>query len=109
VPSWPYQGEYASTTRFIIDDPYPEFDFEVLDGKFDRIAVFSDGIERLVLDHREKTAPKDFFDRLSGPVASSNRKGRDRRLSQQLRSYLNGKTVCEATDDDKSLILAARA
>lgn len=108
VPSWPYHGEYASTTRFVVDDPQPVINLVLTEGTFDRTAVFSDGMERLVLDHRERSAPTTFFDRLTGPVSKCALPGRDRKLSKQLRSYLDSAKVCEATDDDKSLVLGAR-
>ena len=109
VPSWPFHGEYASTTRFVVDDPQPVISLVLVEGKFDRAAVFSDGMERLVLDHRERSAPAGFFDRLTGPVANCASHGRDRKLSKHLKSYLDSEKVCEATDDDKSLVLGARS
>lgn len=109
VPSWPFHGEYASTTRFVVDDPQPVISFAYIKGQFDRAVVFSDGIENLVLDHRAKSAPRPFFDRLTNPVAAAATQGRDRRLSKHLRSYLDGEQLREATDDDKSLIIGVRA
>lgn len=108
VPSWPFHGEYASTTRFVIDDPQAIVDLVHVKEPVDRFAVFSDGMENLVLDHRERTAPALFFERLLRPVADVERSGRDRMLSRHLRSYLDSDKVCEATDDDKSMVLGAR-
>lgn len=108
VPSWPFHGEYASTTRFIIEDPKAQFEIVHLDYEIDRFAVFSDGIENLVLDQRERTAPAPFFERLLQPVVSWEGVGRSRILSKHLRDYLSSEKVCEATDDDKTLILGAR-
>jgi Protein phosphatase 2C len=108
VPSWPFHGEYASTTRFVIDDPHPQFEIVHVASAIDRFAIFSDGIENLVLDQRTKSAPAPFFERLLQPVASWTGCGRSRKLSVQLRRYLDGETVCAETDDDKSIILGAR-
>jgi hypothetical protein len=108
VPSWPFHGEYASTTVFVTDDPIPEPSIVALPVRLDRLAVFSDGIERLVLDHANRTAHGPFFDRMMAPVAASAVAGRDRGLSNRLRDYLDDKAVCDRTDDDKSLILAVR-
>jgi hypothetical protein len=108
VPSWPFHGEYASTTRFIVDDPQARFAIVHIDSAIDRFAVFSDGIESLVLDHRERIAPASFFERLLQPVATWEGTGRSRKLSKHLREYLGSAKVCEATDDDKTLILGAR-
>lgn len=109
VPSWPFHGEYASTTRFVVDDPQPVINLVLAEGSFDRVAVFSDGMEQLVLDHRARSAPAPFFDRLTNPVACAEAPGRDRKLSKHLRAYLDSEKVCDATDDDKSLVLGARA
>ena len=108
VPSWPFHGEYASTTRFVVDDPYVKFNVVHLEFAIDRFAVFSDGIESLVLDHRDKTAPTSIFERFLQPVVTWDGIGRSRKLSKHLRDYLNSDKVCEATDDDKTLILGAR-
>lgn len=109
VPSWPFHGEYASTTRFVVDDPAPQFEIVHIDSSVDRFAIFSDGIENLVLDQRNKSAPAHFFERLLQPVVSWEGQGRNRKLSKHLRNYLEGEMMCESTDDDKSLILGARS
>lgn len=109
VPSWPFHGQWANTTRFVVDDPQAQVDLVCVEGCFDRVAVFSDGIEYLVLDHRDRTAPAPFFERLTNPVADAPIPGRDRKLSKHLRAYLSSDAVCAATDDDKSLVLGALA
>lgn len=108
VPSWPFHGEYASTTRFVIDDPQAQFEIVRVASSIDRFAIFSDGIENLLLDQRLRTVPAPFFERLLEPVALWAGRGRSRRLSKHLRTYLDGEKVCAETDDDKSLILGAR-
>jgi hypothetical protein len=108
VPSWPFHGEYASTTRFVVDDPQATTNLVYLEEVFDRFAVFSDGIERLVLDYRETLASADLFDGFVAPLVNSERAGRDREFSRTLHTYLGSEKVREATDDDTSLILGAR-
>lgn len=108
IPSWPFHGEYASTTIFVTDDPMPTPVVVSLPMRLDRIAVFSDGIERLVLDHANRTAHAPFFEKVTAPVAASSSAGHDRRLSKSLRAYLDSQSVCGRTDDDKSLILGVR-
>jgi hypothetical protein len=76
--------------------------------EIDRFALFSDGIENLVLDHRERIAPAPFFEKLLQPVATWEGSGRSKKLSKHLRDFLGSERVCAATDDDKSLILGAR-
>ncbi|MGH9521872.1 MAG: PP2C family serine/threonine-protein phosphatase, partial [Terriglobales bacterium] len=50
APSWPFHGEYASTTSFITDDPPPNVVIVRHPRPISAISVFSDGIERLALD-----------------------------------------------------------
>ena len=107
VASWPAHGEYASSTYFVTDDPEPNLQFNLLEGEFNELAIFSDGIERLALDFVNGNAFAPFFEPMFAPLVSLG-PGRDRGLSLSLRKYLNSPRVIERTDDDKSLILARR-
>ena len=71
------------------------------------LALFSDGIERLVLDFSSHQAFSPFFDRMFESLKFSAI-GRNRVLSRDLRRFLDGPSVGERTDDDKTLILAKR-
>lgn len=106
VPSWPYQGEYASTTAFITDDPQPRVTISFIEAAVDEFALFSDGIERLVLDHVARIPHSPFFNRMLAPLKMLEEPGASKDLSLALRAYLDSDQVCERTDDDKSLILA---
>ncbi|MXN44148.1 protein phosphatase 2C domain-containing protein [Shinella kummerowiae] len=108
VPSWPFQGEYASTTSFVTDDPQPRLDFVTVEIQISELAVFSDGIERMVLDFTSRTPHGPFFDRMLKPITALTTPGRDIDLSKALQSYLASPAVCDRTDDDKTLILGAR-
>ncbi|XEN35042.1 serine/threonine protein phosphatase PrpC (plasmid) [Ensifer sp. WSM1721] len=108
VPSWPYHGEYASTTAFVTDDPQPNLNYLRINEAIDEFALFSDGIERLVLEHATRSAHAPFFNRMLAPLKSSLLEGPDRVLSAALKHYLDSPNVCERTDDDKSLILGVR-
>jgi hypothetical protein len=107
IPSWPAQGEYASTTFFVTDEPQPSVQFSSLPEPIDDIAVFSDGIERLTLEFSTKTAHGPFFENMFSRLHSTS-PGRDRRLSKALGTFLDSPAVCDRTDDDKTLILAKR-
>jgi hypothetical protein len=109
VPSWPWHGEYASSTAFVTEDPVPRLRLTLLKHSIDRFAVFSDGLERLVLDHGTKRAFTPFFERMLLPLQQSTARGRDRHLSQALRQFLSGNNVTDRTDDDTSLIIGTRA
>ena len=107
VPSWPAHGEYASSTFFITDDPAPEIRLVHAPGEFAEIAIFSDGLERLVLDFAARKAFGPFFDRMFVALRDG-KSGRNRPLSQSLRSYLDSKVVTDRTDDDKTLVMARK-
>jgi Protein phosphatase 2C len=103
--TWPAQGEYAATTFFVTDDPQPSINFSAIAEPVHELAVFSDGIERLALDFAAKTPFAPFFDKMFAPLNATT-PGRDRQLSKALRSFLDSPTVCDRTDDDKTVILA---
>jgi hypothetical protein len=107
IGTWPFQGEYASTTHFVTDDPAPACQFIIIEGPITELAVFSDGIERLVLDFSTRSAFAPFFDKVFAPLCGSDR-GRNRKLSRDLQRFLDSPHICEKTDDDKTLILAKR-
>lgn len=104
--SWPAQGEYASTTYFLTDDGGARVRIVRSDVAVDRLAVFTDGMERLALDFAGKRAHAPFFSGVSEPVARGNVAGWNIPLSAKLGEYLAGPAVNARTDDDKTLILA---
>lgn len=108
VPSWPYQGEFASTTTFITDKTEPRLTITPIDEPISDFAIFSDGIERLVLNYGENKAYSPFFDRMIAPLRSLEETGKSDLLSKALHDYLSSPKVCERTDDDKTLILGVR-
>ncbi len=106
--SWPAQGEYASTTFFVTDDGGARVRISRRDAPVDRLAVFTDGLERLALDFASQTAHAPFFSGVSEPVARAPTDGWNVPLSRKLGEYLSGDAVNARTDDDKTLILACR-
>jgi hypothetical protein len=106
--SWPAHGLYVSMTYFITDDPLPKLRITRSDVEIDAIALFSDGIERLVLKFESHSAHKPFFDSFIAPVRNGVVEGLNQKLSVMLRDYLASPGVNARTDDDKTLILAAR-
>lgn len=101
----PAHGEYASTTFFLTDDPAPQLRISRFEGGFDAFAIFSDGIENLVLDHQTSEPHAPFFRSMLGPLDNARESGRNIKLSSALSSFLNGSRVCSKTDDDKTLLL----
>lgn len=104
--SWPESGEYASTTFFVTDDDI-RLRVSRYVGRWDRLAVMTDGIERLALDFGGRVPHAPLLEGLTGPVARSAARGHDFVLSRRLGDYLDSPNVCERTDDDKTVIVAA--
>ena len=102
---WPENGEYASSTYFVTDDPEPRLNITRHPGGHDAFALFSDGVGDLALSHLEQAAHPRFFDPMFRPVDAASGEGRLVELSAKLATYLAGPSVCERTDDDKTLIL----
>jgi hypothetical protein len=108
VICWPEHGEYAATTFFLTDDGDIRARIVRHGSPLDRLAVFTDGIERLALDFTANIPHTPFFAGVSEPVAKSPAKGCDVALSAKLGEYLASDAVNARTDDDKTLILASR-
>lgn len=107
APTWPDHGEYASTTTFVTDQPNAKVRAGVVRRSVDALAIFSDGIERMVLDMAAKQPSAKFFEAMTRPVAASaTLAGKDARLSDHLQDYLGSDLVNDRTDDDKTLVLA---
>jgi hypothetical protein len=106
---WPQHGEYVNTTNFVTMANAAEvLDFVVLNERIDGLASFSDGLENLVLDQATRGAHTPFFNSMIGQVQQQANRGVDEHVSRMLQDYLSSEKVCQRTDDDKSLILAAR-
>jgi hypothetical protein len=107
--SWPDHGEYASTTSFVTDDTGARARIVIHSMPINAVALFSDGLERLALRMADNQPHPPFFDGMFRPLFTSTVVGRDASLSHALNRFLASPSVNERTDDDKSLILAARS
>ena len=108
---WPQHGEFANQTNFVTQDNALEvLEFELEERCVDEIAIFTDGIERLVLDLQEKTAHTPFFRTLFGWLIQTEPAavGEEIPPSEVVGRYLGSKEINNRTDDDKTLILASR-
>jgi len=103
---WPQSGEYVNTTNFLTDAEWERrLEFNLQDGSIHEVALFTDGLQPLVLDYAEKTAYARFF----GPLFARLRDAQATdELLVQLRRFLDSPRVNERTDDDKTLIIATR-
>jgi hypothetical protein len=106
---WPENGEYASTTYFVTDDPEPRLKIHRFAEPFDAFAVFSDGIGEIALLQIEERPFEGFLDPMMSPIDARDDAGKLTDLSNALARYLGSPAVCERTDDDKTLILISKA
>lgn len=103
---WPENGEYANTTRFLSDDDYRQhLRVEIIPRQVSELAVLTDGLQMLALD----LAGAKVHDRFFAPLFKTVRNGQDAAtLRTSLLEFMDSKRVNERTDDDKTLLLAAR-
>jgi hypothetical protein len=99
-------GEYANMTNFVTDENAIELlAVRVLPALADRVAVFSDGIQRLALNMATNTAHTPFFTPFFTVLATATAAQEDY-LQVELARFLQSPAVNERTDDDKTLALA---
>jgi hypothetical protein len=106
---WPMHGEYSNTTFFITDATALQMlQTECWTRPVNEVAAFSDGLEPLVLDFKQRTAFQPFFARMFRPLRASVSDGVDETLTHKLAAYLGSPPVTTRTNDDLTLVLATR-
>ena len=102
-------GEYINTTHFVTEpSSLDQFEFTLTANAIHELAVFTDGIEPLVLQYATNAVHSSFFNKMLPPVRALAQPGFDTTLSDQLSTYLSSPVICSRTDDDKTLLLASR-
>lgn len=102
---WPQSGEYVNTTMFVTDaNAFQNLQLKTVSASIDGLAVFTDGLERLVLKFQDKTVHAPFFTRMFQAVETLPLE----QLQAELHLFLDSESVNARTDDDKTLILACR-
>ena len=109
VLCWPENGEYASSTYFITDSPELRLNIKRHSLEYDAFALFTDGVGDLALSQLEQVAHAQFFDPMIRWVDEAPERRRLEGLSAKLRTFLASPSVCERTDDDKTLVLLSNA
>lgn len=109
---WPQRGEYENTTCFTTDKDALErhLKFKRSDTKEEEImniAIFTDGIQHLALHYESRAPFTGFFKPLFKALDSIANKGSEE-INNLLRAFLNSERINSRTDDDKTLIMAAR-
>lgn len=110
VVFWPQQGEYINTTRFVTDDDYREaLQVVVYHERLDEVAIFTDGLQQLLLDYPRRQAHGPFFGSMFGALRAAATGDQDpEALCAALEAYLDCGAINERTQDDKTLVIAQR-
>jgi hypothetical protein len=108
--TWPQHGEFANTTNFLTDDDvFETMAYEFIDRSLREVAVFSDGLERLILDIGShcvhSAALRPIFEWLTTMPPSLEYPSPE----PALEAFLGSSRINERTDDDKTLVMATRA
>jgi hypothetical protein len=104
---WPEQGEYANTTFFITDEHYHGHLHILHADSAEEIALFTDGLQNLVLLFSQKKAHQGFFQ----PLFESLRRDPGIEFpgfSSRLEAFLCREDINARSDDDKTLVLAVQ-
>ena len=106
--TWPQHGEYLNTTRFLTEaDALQHLRVEELTEPVASVCLFSDGLERLVLDFGARTAHGPFFEAVFNRFGPTPCAGHNKDVSSALAELLSSAAVNGRTDDDKSIVCAS--
>jgi hypothetical protein len=104
---WPQSGEYVNTTNFLTDSESEcRLEFKIL-GRVDELAIFTDGLERLLLRFDTKSVHEPAVLPMLKYLAEATNEQLPL-IGDQLADFLESPLVNSRTDDDKTLILAIR-
>lgn len=105
---WPDRGVFANQTYFVTDE---EANSRLHFGQglhpIKDLAVFTDGLERLLLDFTEHKAHAPAFEKMIQPLRAAEGDGPIEALSEALTRYLASPPVMSRTDDDVTLVIAS--
>jgi len=106
VPITPMAGEYANMTNFVTDENAIDvLAVTTFSARADKVAVFSDGLQRLALNMATNTAHGPFFTPFFTVLETATAAQEDQ-LQAELARFIQSSAVNERTDDDKTLALA---
>lgn len=106
---WPQRGMFANQTYFVTDDgAHANLRFAHGLQPVTEFAVFSDGLERVLLNMAEHRAHAPAFDKMLQPLRAADGTGHIAALSDALTRYLGTPAITSRTDDDVTLVIATR-
>lgn len=103
---WPESGEFNNITYFVTDrDALDHLQIKIHTGEPQALALFSDGIERVLLRFQSRTVRSDIFKVLFERLAKEMA-GYSEAVAQELVGFLRSPAVLAHIYDDRTLILA---
>jgi len=107
VALWPEETEFLNHTFFATaSDADQHLQLRRLDAPPYEVALFSDGLQLLILDPKAKVPHQPFFRTVFKPL--KNEPGHDVKASWWLERQIGSEHVTKRTDDDTSIVLARR-
>lgn len=104
---WPDHGEFVNTTRFLTDDDaFEHLRVVTCPQPVGAICLFTDGLERLLLDFAMRRVHTPFFESILAQLGASRCEGEAGCFSQALSELLQSEKVTQRTDDDTSILCA---
>ena len=105
VLSWPRNGAYAGSTYFITQpDWHRHLRWSVIGGRFDEVAVMTDGITPAALETVNHRPHDPFFQPLFRRLSRLG----SARLRRDLLQFLEGPALNDRCDDDRTIVVALR-
>ena len=106
---WPESGEFNNMTYFVTDkDALDHLQVQIHNGEPKSVALFSDGIEQVLLRFQTRTARSDIFKVLFERLAKEA-PGYSEGVAKELDGFLRSPPVLARIYDDRTLILARPA
>lgn len=107
---WPQNGEYANTTNFVTQEDFDSaVEVDLVDLVPIEVGMFSDGMERLILDMTQRTVHAPALQPIFQWLARTDVSKECRGENPVLVAFLRSEKVNSRTDDDKTLVMATRA
>lgn len=104
---WPEETEFLNHTFFVTaPDAAEHLHVRRIDAPLREFALFTDGLQHLILNRKDRVPHQPFFETVFKPLADAP--DHDVKTSWWLERLLGSDNVTKLTDDDTSIVLARR-
>lgn len=105
---WPDNGEYQNTTSFVVDDrSFGNARISIVEEEeIKEVAILTDGLQMLTLNMESASVHQPFFTDMFKFLRVADTADKVDTLNVKLEEYLNGPSINNRTDDDKTLFMA---